>query len=510
VTALSMLRRKTHAARPGLLLWWGVLASCGGLLVAGLRGPLADVTLVSPATLFWLVVIGAGLCWIPSVALMVVGWRRDLAELVILGAALGVESGLALVHGFTIPGILFGPNNAVLSSVLLALPTALIVALPILARRSRVGVAVGRHWRPWALGWMAVGTSLCLLLLIRPDVLAAPTTDTPFPVVVGVISLIISGLLSLRHLRLYWVGRLHASLVTSFAFLFLGLSGLVWLGRGPFSLGFWVAHVLDIAGVAAGAVSLLVGNRSNRSVATLMAPVLARDPLVALDLGLSPAAHRFVALLDRKDPVSRDHVIRVGELAFRAGERAGLRGTRLRHLGIAALFHDIGKLEIDDGILMKPGALNDFETDLMRTHVVIGERLMLSEPELAPAAPFVRSHHERYDGRGYPDGIGGAHLPLEVGIIGTADAFDAMCHTRPYRVGMGVERALAILRQHADSQWSAEAVRYVAATIESEAMTNLTLDNVGRSTEGYEFACGCEDALPDEVRELERAISAPS
>jgi HD-GYP domain-containing protein (c-di-GMP phosphodiesterase class II) len=244
-----------------------------------------------------------------------------------------------------------------------------------------------------------------------------------------------------------------------------------------------------------------------------MAPVIMRDPLVALDLGLSPIAHRFVAMLDRKDPVSRDHVIRVGEMAVRSGERAGLRGTRLRNLGLAALLHDIGKLEIPEDILTKPGALTEEESAIMRTHPAIGERLMLSEPELAPAATFVRLHHERNDGRGYPDGKRGAEIPVEVGIISAADAFDAMCHTRPYREGMGQDRALAILREHAGSQWSEVAVAVVVAAVESGDAEGSALDDVGRSgldlTMGVapdvmsaEIACGCADAIPEDVRHL--------
>jgi HD-GYP domain-containing protein (c-di-GMP phosphodiesterase class II) len=493
---------RVKTARPGLIVWWAVLGAFGCVLVALLRGPLANAQLVSPFALFWLVVIGAGLCWLPSVALMVVGWRRDLAELVILGAALAVESGFGLVHGFTVPGVLYGPNNAVLSSAFLALPTALVVALPVLAPRSGFAAALGRHWRGWAVGWMGLATMCCGLLLARPDVLAAPTMGTPVPVAVGVVSLIAAVALSARQLRLYWLGRLRVSFVASLAFLWLGLSGLVWLGRGPFSAGFWVAHVLDICGVAAGAVALLLGYRSNRSVATLMAPVLTRDPLVALDLGLSPVAHRFVALLDRKDPISRDHVVRVGELAVRAGERAGLRGTRLRNLGLAALFHDIGKLEIPNDILMKPGALTDDELEVMRTHPAVGEHLMLSEPELSPAARFVRSHHERHDGRGYPDGLAGSRIPMEVGIISTCDAFDAMCHTRQYRAGMGPARALEILREHAGSQWSVEAVGLVVATIESGEVAGTALDHVGRAVADAELACGCADALPGPVQDL--------
>ena len=352
------------------------------------------------------------------------------------------------------------------------------------------------------MGWAGLGVAGCVVLLIRPNTLAAPTMGTPFPVVVGACALIVTVALSIRHLRLYWVGRLRASLATSLTLMFLGLSGLVWLGRGPFSLGFWAAHILDIGGVAGAAVSLAVGYRSHRPIAQLMAPVLTRDPLVALDLGLSPVAHRFVALLDRKDPISRDHVVRVGELAVRTGERAGMRGTKLRNLGLAALFHDVGKLEVPDSILNKPGALTADEMEVIRTHPAMGERLMLSEAELAPAASFVRSHHERQDGRGYPDGLAGAQIPIEVAIISACDAFDAMCHTRQYREGMGRERAFAVLREHAGSQWNTEVVGLVVATIESDNVTGKALDHVGRDVPGEELACGCIDALPDPVREL--------
>jgi HD-GYP domain-containing protein (c-di-GMP phosphodiesterase class II) len=502
--------RRTRWARPGLFLWWAVLAVLGGFLVAGLRGPWASVQLVSPVALFWLVVIGAGLCWLPSVVVIIVGWRRGLAELAILGAALAVESGFGVVHGLTVPGVLYGPNNAVLSSAFLALPVALVAALPILTRQSEVGAMLGRHWRSWAVGWTAVGAAGAAVLLVRPDVLSAPTMGTPIPLVVGACSLVVTMALSIRHLRLYWVGRLRASLVTSLTLLSLGLSGLVWLGRSPFSLGFWTAHILDIGGVAGAAVALAVGYRSQRSISKLIAPVLTRDPLVALDLGLSPAVHRFVGLLDRKDPVTKEHVTRVGELAVRAGERAGIRGTRLRNLGLAALLHDIGKLEIPEQILTKPGALTDDEMEVMRTHPAIGERLMRSEPELASAASFVRSHHERHDGRGYPDGLRGNQIPLEVGIISTCDAFDAMCHTRHYRQGMGQEKAIAVLSEHAGSQWNAEAVVLVMDTIQSDAVTGSALDDVGRTGESEELACGCADALPDEVRELAMAGQRPS
>ncbi|MGH3184405.1 MAG: hypothetical protein ACRDOE_21215, partial [Streptosporangiaceae bacterium] len=266
-----------------------------------MRGPLANTQWVAPVALFWLVTIAAGLCWLASGALIIVAWRRAFAELAILGAALGMQSALGFVHGLTVPGIVYGPNNAVLTAAFLALPAALVVAVPALVRQTSAGVVLGRHWRRWTVGWTVGALGFCALLLARPDVLAAPTMGTPVPVVIGVVSLGAALGLSVRQLHLYWMGRLRASLVASLAFLWLGLSGLVWLGRGPFSLGFWTAHVLDIGGVATAALALVLGYRSNRSIVTVMTPVLTRDPLVALDLGLSPVAHRFVAMLALKD-----------------------------------------------------------------------------------------------------------------------------------------------------------------------------------------------------------------
>jgi HD-GYP domain-containing protein (c-di-GMP phosphodiesterase class II) len=450
--------------------------------------------------LFWLVTIGAGLCYVAAMGVVVIGWRSGLAEIGILGAALAVQSQLALVHGLTAPGVLYAASNAVSTSVFVALPVALVVAVPVLARRSRISRAIARAWRGWALGWMAASAALFTYLLARPDGLPAPMMGEPVPMLVGVTSLAVALILSWRQLGLYWVGRRRASLLAALAWVSLGTSGLVWLGDHPFSVGWWLAHLLDISGVTAAAIALAVGYRSRGSIAAAIAPVVNRDPLVALDLGLSPVVNSFVAALEAKDTITRDHVVRVAELAVRAGELAGLRGTRLRHLGLGALLHDIGKLTVPDEVLTKPGRLSPDETTRMKQHVIDGEQLLLTEPQLAPAATVVRWHHERYDGAGYPDGIAGADLPLEVGIVSACDAFDAMAHTRHYREGLGAERAIAVLQQFAGSQWDPRAVELITATVASGAAEQNVLADVGRPGNGAEIACGCLDALPAEAQ----------
>lgn len=449
------------------MVWAMSVAGLGLLLLATLRGPLSATTWTSARGLFWLVTVGAGGCYLGALWTLVVGWRDGVAEVGLLGAALMVQSQLGLVHGLTAPGVLYGPSGAVTTSIFLALPAALVVALPLVLADTALARWVARRWRGWAIGSLVAATGLTVWLLARPADVPEARMGAPVVAVVGVVSLAVALWISWRQLELYWVGRRAASLAAAIAIASLGLSGLVWVGQRPFAIGWWLAHLLDVLGVLVASVALAIGHRQGRSISDILAPVLTRDPLVALRLGLSPVVQRFVADLNAKDPLTRDHVVRVAELAVRCGQRARLGAPRLRDLGLAAILHDIGKLDTPAEILTKPGRLTDAETTIMRTHSDAGERMLSAVPGLAAVATLVRAHHERHDGAGYPDGLRGDEIPLGASIIAVCDAFDAMAHTRHYRQGMGPERAVSVLREHAGSQWLPAAVDLVIAEIGS-------------------------------------------
>jgi HD-GYP domain-containing protein (c-di-GMP phosphodiesterase class II) len=131
----------------------------------------------------------------------------------------------------------------------------------------------------------------------------------------------------------------------------------------------------------------------------------------------------------------------------------------------AASLHDIGKAAIPDTILDKPGPLNDQEWAFMRTHTVIGERILCAAPALTEASRLVRSSHERWDGSGYPDGLAGAEIPVGARIIAVCDAFDAMASNRPYRSRMSNEVALEELRRCAGSQFDPRVVDAFCAVV---------------------------------------------
>lgn len=163
--------------------------------------------------------------------------------------------------------------------------------------------------------------------------------------------------------------------------------------------------------------------------------------------------------LDARDPYTAGHSLRVAEYSVIIGQLAGLAGQQLDNLRKSALLHDIGKIGVRDSVLFKEEELTEEEFDQIKSHPVLGENILRQiEPEekMAPYLGGVRSHHERYDGKGYPDGLAGTAIPLHGRIIAVADAYDAMTSDRPYRKGMDHDRALAILEQGRGTQWDPE------------------------------------------------------
>ena len=188
----------------------------------------------------------------------------------------------------------------------------------------------------------------------------------------------------------------------------------------------------------------------------------------------------LLAALLEHDPDLGDHIRGVAELAVELGRAFDLEPSELETVRIAATLHDIGKLAIPEAILSKPGPLDDEEWAFIRTHTLIGERIVRAAPSLAPAAELIRSSHERFDGTGYPDGLEAAEIPLASRIISVCDAFDSMLSDRPYSPSMSVSAALAELRRKAGTQFDSEAVLAFCTLIAQRAeIPGLTLDPVG-------------------------------
>ncbi len=180
--------------------------------------------------------------------------------------------------------------------------------------------------------------------------------------------------------------------------------------------------------------------------------------------------------LEAKDPYTRDHSLRVSQYASRTAVRLGLIEDRLQEIRLGAELHDIGKIGTRESVLHKPGPLTPEEFAHIAEHTVLGEKILAPLARETPLVlAIVRSHHERVDGRGFPDGLIGDQIPLEARIVGVADAFDAMTTSRPYRDSMTAVEAIAELRMMSGSQFDPVVVAAFLSAFPDPAQLPLSL-----------------------------------
>jgi two-component system cell cycle response regulator len=177
---------------------------------------------------------------------------------------------------------------------------------------------------------------------------------------------------------------------------------------------------------------------------------------VPIERPVHATAHAIQALLDRAgaaDRAFREHSLNVAAISLRVGEALGLGHSELGLLRLAAAVHDVGKLAVPAEIIAKPGPLDEAEWTAMRLHPAAGAEML--EPCATPpeVLAIVRSHHERWDGTGYPEGLAGEQIPLGARIIAVVDAYCAMVETRPYRLPRQPAHAREELLAHSGSQF---------------------------------------------------------
>ena len=171
-------------------------------------------------------------------------------------------------------------------------------------------------------------------------------------------------------------------------------------------------------------------------------------------------ATSLAGAIDAKDPYTKGHSTSVSKFSGALARAINLPEKEIERITLGALLHDVGKIGIPEAVLKKEGPLSEDEWKIMKQHPVIGvEKVLQPNPSLRDLIPIVRSHHERIDGKGYPDNLSDADIPLAAKIVAIADTYHALISDRPYRKGMNIEKAISILEDGAGTQWDANLVR---------------------------------------------------
>jgi hypothetical protein len=414
------------------------------LMVAG--GSLAVHGEFELPTIHVIAVTGtASLAAAVSVLMTAAALRRNDTRAGLVGVAFTAVAGLMTVHGLATPDFLleeYGRNATVGLAGVLAVPAGgILLAAATLAPPAANGA------RRVVLGCqIAVLIALALfgaVGLLHPALVPLiPLQIEPWVYVVLFPVAGIYSWLAWRAHRTHQLTGRRADVVVAVGLVWLGASIVFYLLADVWSFQFWAAHVLEAIGFAAVAGAVAVDLARQVPSHHLYRRIEGSDLLESEEELLGGYVRSLTATMELRDPSTREHSRRVAALAVRIGTHMGLPQPSVRTLAIAGLLHDIGKLQVPEQILNKPGRLTDEEFAVITTHPDRGADLLAHLGGFVRELPLVRHHHEKFAGGGYPTGVAAETLPIEVRILTTCDVYDALTSRRAYRDPWTHERAL--------------------------------------------------------------------
>nr|MDQ3328398.1 HD-GYP domain-containing protein [Chloroflexota bacterium] len=296
----------------------------------------------------------------------------------------------------------------------------------------------------------------------------------------GALVLILAGWDHTQLVHEQGLPRLLMTIVAAFIMYMVNtmlVAGVIGLqsGQAPFSV--WrqstdLIHGEQLSEFALGLLAAVVLGRHPWALPLLIFPAIAvyhsLERHVQLRRNTIAAVESMADIIDIRDPYTANHSRRVAEYSRELATALGLGPDEIDLVETAARVHDVGKTVVDVSVLTKQGKLTNEEWHQLRQHPITGAQILSRFPQFSHATTFVRHHHERIDGLGYPDGLKGDQIPLGARIIAVADAFDAMSCARPYRSALANSVVLTELRQHRGTQWDAHIVDTLMALVERE------------------------------------------
>ena len=348
------------------------------------------------------------------------------------------------LHGLSTPGFLVGQNQVVGIAVQISLLLlGIFLWLATLPSDSRYIALLSRQNRLLLSGWTLFLIVMATAIFLNNALVTwIPLTSIPLNWIVASTTILLAITASSRYWKAYRYaqfplqsGLAHASILIAIA-QFVVTTGQVW------HISWWYYHFLLLLAVIITVLSLTLQFTFGDTIGQALQGLLTQNPTQRIMAGISPKVQALITAAEAHDRYTAGHAQRVALNAIRLGEKIGLSPEDQRALAQGSLLHDIGKISVSDTILNKPATLTPEERLEMEKHPVYGydicKKLGFMEAELE----IIRWHHERVNGRGYPDSIPGKQIPVLVQIMAVADVYDALISERAYRPAMTHEQAI--------------------------------------------------------------------
>lgn len=432
--------------------------------------PDLDLLLQYPKGHFYIVSVVSILSAIIAFIVGLSGKRLRNMKLSFLALAFLSMSGIFSVHGMATPGFILDtshmPAVAAQASVLTASMWLWMSSLPTDDRLLRaLGSRIG-----WLIPvWLVLMIAMAVISMSFPHMAdVIPLNDDPLKWWATGATVLFCGLVIYRFLQGFRYARLPLQMSIVYGACWLIDAQIIMATGVTWRLSWWMYHYLLLGAMMVMIAGFIRNAAAGVPVNLLFKAMFTQDPKERIEACISPSVKSLVTATESKDLYTAGHNFRVAMYALRLGEEMGLNPDQLRALAQGTVVHDVGKIQIPDAILNKPGKLTPEERNVIETHPVIGYEMCKRVGFMKDELDVIRSHHERWDGKGYPDQLQTLEIPLLARITSVADVYDALTSTRSYRVAWTHEAAIRHLSEGAGTQFDPECVRAWIALCDRE------------------------------------------
>ncbi|WP_419871142.1 HD-GYP domain-containing protein [Candidatus Pristimantibacillus sp. PTI5] len=412
-----------------------------------LRGTELDKSIKAPYEHFYIVSLVSLFSLALAIAVGFVAIQLRNIKISFLSLSYVSLTAMFVFHGLSTPGFMMHHSDiagsAAQLSVLLAVVwlwlSALSVDLPLIKWFS--------EWQRLLLPvWTLLLFGFCAVLWFNPDaILYFQLKELPMKWTATLFILGLNGWTIYRYLMTYLSSRFPLQLAIVYSAGWMVVAQFIIVSGETWNISWWLYHFLLLASVIVMVVGIVNQYVSSKSITSSVKLMFRANPRDWINTYMSSSVRELVMTTEARDSYTAGHNYRVALYALKLGEELSLTSAELRAIAQGGLVHDVGKLRIPDTILNKPGKLTPEERKIIEVHPVSGYDLCKRLGFMPEELSVIRSHHEKWDGSGYPDQLAGEQIPLLARVTAVADVYDALTSSRSYRKAMTHKAAMEII-----------------------------------------------------------------
>jgi putative nucleotidyltransferase with HDIG domain len=418
------------------------------LLFESLRlGFLPDQLYAMPHGHFYFVSFISILATSIGIAVGVAGSRLRNIQVSFLALSFISLAVLFAIHGLSTPEVIMHdshvPGVTASLSVLLASFWLWLSSLP---SDSRIVVFLSRGQTYLVPSWTLSLVIICIFFFLYPSIVDfIPLNQNPIKGTVAVITLAFNAMAIYRYYQSYRFSRFPLQIHIIYSSGWFMVAQVIMMLGTFFMLSWWIYHFLLLFATINMIVGLIRQNKGEKSIVLAIKALFTSDPVEKVTNCLSPSVKSLIYFTEVKDSYTSGHNLRVTMYALKLAAELNIPPEQLRALAQGTIVHDVGKISVPDEILNKPGPLTNEERAIIEQHPIKGYETCKTLGFMMDELQIIRSHHEKWDGSGYPDQLKGEAIPLLARIVAVADVYDAITSNRSYRKAWSHQEVMQLI-----------------------------------------------------------------